>query len=88
MMLYEMQAVLGETGGDVNYAIFVGTSAEKALSQPPVATGVWQPGRNLDTFVRRAGHAIYVQLSSSNQWAMEAIRCRIGTLGKVRRRGK
>jgi hypothetical protein len=88
MMLYDMQAILGETSAAVNYAVFVGSSAEHALANPPVATGTWQPGRNLDTFVRRAGHAIYVQLSSSSQWAMEAIRCRLGTLGKVRRRGK
>ncbi len=86
MMLYELQAILGETSATVTYAVYVGSSAERALSTQPVVTGVWQPGRNLATFVRRAGHAIYVQLASSSPWAMEAVRARLGTLGKVRRR--
>ncbi len=47
MMLYDLQAILGETSGTVNYSVYVGSSAEKALQSAPVATGVWQPGRNL-----------------------------------------
>jgi len=88
IMLYELQAVLGETSGQVNYAVYVGSSAEKALASAPVSTGVWQAGRNPDTFVRRAGHAVYLQISSTNAWAIEVVRARLATLGKVRRRGK
>jgi hypothetical protein len=87
LLLKDLQAVLGETSGAVSYAVYVGSSAEKAINTTPVATGTWGAGRNLNTQVRRSGHGIYVQLSSTVPWAMEVIRARLSGLGKVRRRG-
>lgn len=87
ILLKDVQAVLGQTSGSIAYAIYVGATAEIALSNTPVATGVWNPGRNLLSHVRRSGHAVWIQLSASNPWALEAIRCRIAGQGKVRQRG-
>lgn len=83
----DLQAVLGESSSSVTYAVYIGTSAEKALNTTPVCTGTWAAGRNLSNLVRRAGHALYVRITSSNPWAMEQIRIRIADQGKVRRRG-
>jgi hypothetical protein len=87
VLLKSLQAVLGETSGDVQYAVYVGSTAEKALSSDPVLTGTWKAGRNLTNLVRRAGHAIYIKISSTNPWAMESVRVVIAGQGKVRRRG-
>lgn len=84
--LKDLQAVLGETSGDVTYAVYVGSSAELALATTPVASGTWSKGRNQNTLIRRNGHAIYVKVSSTNQWSMEVIRARIAGQGKVGRR--
>lgn len=86
MLLKDLQALLGETSGEVNYAVHVGSTAEQALANTPVETGAWEAGRNPVSFIRSAGHAVYVQLSATNAWAMEAIRARIATQGKVRQR--
>lgn len=86
ILLKDLQAILGETSGTVNYAVHVGSTAEAALESKAVAVGTWKPGRNLVSQVRRAGHAIYVKLRSQERWAMEAIRARIATAGSVRRR--
>ncbi len=87
MLLKDLQAVLGATSGDVNYAVYVGPTAEQALLLPAVSTGVWTPDRNLTDQIRRSGHAVYVQITASNPWAMEGIRARIATKGRVQRRG-
>lgn len=93
MLLKDIQGVLAQASGPVTYAVFVGPTAEKALASTAVATGTWKvttslAGRNFTSMIRRSGHAIYIQLSSSVAWAMEEIRVRIATQGKVRRRGK
>ena len=84
----DLQAVMGAASGPVNYAVLVGQTAEIALGSVPVTTGVWGPGRNFSSFVRRSGHAIYGLITASNPWSMETIRARIAGLGKVRRRDK
>ncbi len=86
-LLKDLQAVLSEASGPVAYAVFVGRSAEGALASAPVAVGTWKASRNLNTHVRWSGHAVYVRITSSNQWALEQIRCRFAPTGKVRRRG-
>jgi hypothetical protein len=87
IMAKDFQAILAEESAPVTYAVYVGRSAEAALNTTPVATGTWQPGRNpLEPAGRWAGHAIYITLSASAPWALEAIRCRLATQGKVRRR--
>ena len=88
MLLYELQGILGEGSGNVTYNIYVGSTAEKALSSQPVATGTFAPGRNYTSYVRKAGHAIYIEIVAQSPWQLEGIRCRIAGsgLGKVRRR--
>jgi len=86
MLLKDMQSVLGETSGQVRYDLFVGTSAEKALAAGSIRNGLWNAGRNFTGAERRAGHAIWVKITSSNPWSMETIRARIATSGKIRRR--
>ena len=86
MSLYDIQAVLGESSGDVNYQILVGDTAEEALQSEPVDAGLFEPGRNWTEHIHQSGHAIFIVLSSNNPWAMEAIRMRLGTRGKIRQR--
>lgn len=90
MMLYEIQAVMGEFSGDVQFAIHVGRTAEAALVSEPVVggTGTFGAGRNPTNYIRKSGHAIYIVLTASTPWALEQVRMRISGLGKVRRRSK
>lgn len=87
MMLYSLQAVLSDDSEDVSYEVFVGPSAETALDGTAVASGMWRAGRNYTGLIRRAGHAIFVRITSSKQWALEFIRAEIGTQGTIRRKG-
>ncbi len=87
MLLKDLQAILGTGSGNVTWSVFVGATAEGALASVGTLPGTWSAGRNLLSLVRRSGHAIYLQITSTNQWAMESIRARIASLGKVRRRG-
>ena len=86
MTLYELQAMLGETSGEVNYSVYVGATPEEALASEPVESGLWYPGRNASEHIHEAGHFVYIGLSSPNEWSMESIRMRLGTRGKVRQR--
>lgn len=88
LMLEEIQAVLGETSGEVAYAVHVGSTAEKALSSTAVQVGTWGSGRNLTNLIKRAGHAVYVKISSSNPWSMEQIRAVVSARGMIRQRGR
>lgn len=88
MMLREVQAVLSSGSGDVDWDIHVGRTAEEALASTAVASGTFTSGRGVTFPVRRAAHALYVKLSSDVPWAMEAIRARLTTHGKVRRRNR
>lgn len=88
VLFKDIQAILGANSGEVDYSVHIGATAEIALSSEAVASGTWTAGRNFTTPVRRAGHAIWVKLSSRNYWAMEAIKLRIhGDMGKAQRRG-
>jgi len=88
ILLKDIQAVLGEDSGAVTYEIRNGTSAELALTATPASTGSFHAGRNLLSFVRRAGHATYIVMSSTVRWAFESVRIRVEAKGKVRRRGE
>lgn len=88
ILVKDIQAVLGEDSGKVTYEIRNGTSAELALNSSPASTGTFHSGRNLLSFVRRAGHATYIILNSNVRWAFESIRVRVATSGKVRQRGE
>lgn len=87
VLLKDLQAIMGAASGAVSYAVYIGPTAEQALAQTPVATGTWEAGRNLNTLIRFAGHAIYVEITATNYWAIEQIRARIAGQNKVRRRG-
>lgn len=86
MLLKDIQAVLAVGSGAVTYSILTGETAEQALVATPTVTGVWHPSRNNTNPIRRSGHAIYIKLSATARWAMEAIRTRFAGRGKVRRR--
>ncbi len=87
VIVHSLQALLGETSGAVAFAIYVGSTAEEALENTAVASGTWEAGRNLTEFIRRAGHAVWVEITASNPWAIESIRMRLAASGKVRQRG-
>lgn len=87
VLFKEMQGVLGEDSGDVDFEIFTGNTAEKALTNDPAVSGTWRSGRNPSNLVRRSGHALYVKLSATNPWSFEGARAVIAGKGKVRRRG-
>lgn len=86
LMLKDLQAILGEQSGDVTYNVYVGNTAELALSAGAIATGTWGAGRSFNTPIRRSGHAVWVGITASNSWSFETIRARVVTLGKPRRR--
>jgi len=88
VLIKELQAVMGQTSNQVQFQVLVGTTAEEALSSTPVSTGKWKPGRNLSSYIRRAGHALYVRITGTRPWALESIRVRIAAQGKVRMRGR
>lgn len=87
IVLKELQGVLGEASGDVEYAVFAGATAEAALESEAIEIATLKAGRNLTDSARIADHALYIRLTSTNQWAMEAIRARVTSSGRVRRRG-
>lgn len=87
VLLKDIQGILGSASGQVTYAVYVGATAEIALASAPVSSGTWMAGRNLTSYVRRAGHAIYIKLTAASAWAMETIRARVAGQNKVRRRG-
>jgi hypothetical protein len=88
MMLLEAQAVLDEASGDVDFAIYTGSTAQEAMESEAFHEGTWEAGRNLTSFIRAADHASFIKITSTNQWAMESIRLRLGTRGPIRQRGK
>ncbi len=88
VMMKDIQAVLGETSEDVTFEIFVGTTAEAALSSEPILTGTWSAGRNFNNYIRHAAHALYVRISSTKPWAFESFRLRLAAQGKVRQRSE
>ena len=83
----DLQAALGVGSGPVSYAIYVGPTAEIALSSTAVATGTWSvAGRNPTNFIRRAGHAIWLSLSATTPWALEQVRAIAAGKGRIRQR--
>ncbi len=101
--LDDLQAVMGEDSGDVEYFVYVNDTPEAAINDLEfdigvdagtefgdyrhVADGIFGSGRSHTDFIHAAGHAIYVRLRAESPWAMETIRARITHLGDVRRRG-
>jgi hypothetical protein len=81
-----IQAVLGVGTGTVSYNVLLGSTAEIALANGPVASGTWTAGRNKTNLIRFAGHALWLQLTSSSPWAYETTRVVIAGRGKVRQR--
>jgi hypothetical protein len=88
VFIAELQGVLAELSGDVNFELLRGRTAEAALASVPTSTGTMKAGRNLTFPVRKAAHAIYVKLRSKKKWAMEQIRLVIETRGLLRQRGR
>lgn len=88
VILKDAQAVLGESSGNVTFQIYTGHTPEAALASDPVFTGSWQAGLNLTRGIRRADHALYLKITSTERWTLETIRVRLEATGKVRMRGK
>ena len=97
VMVNDVLAILSNTSGTVNYEVFVGGSPEEALGSDPVSSGSWVPddpssddqarwGRQLVSYVRWAGHVVYVRLSALEPWAVEKLTARIRVFGKLRGR--
>jgi hypothetical protein len=95
LFIGELQGILSDTSGEVEWAIFEGETAEEALAaaladtdEVPTSSesGMWTSGRNPTDYVRVANHALYIRLKSTNRWAMEAIRMTIESRGKTRAR--
>ena len=87
VMLMDLQPLMGETSGNVNASIHIGSSAEKALAAAATKSWVVEPGRNLTHDIRRAAHSSYIKVEATNPWAMESFRLRLHTLGTTRGRG-
>lgn len=88
MLLTELQATLGSDSGSITYEVLVGTTAEQALASTAVATGTFSGGRNPTSMIRRAGHVVYIKLSSTVPWRMESVRAIIRTSGRIRARSR
>lgn len=88
LRLDELQAVLANGSGAVSYDVYVGETPELAFNAAaPFCSGTLTADRNVTEFIRASGHAIYLKLSSTVQWAMETIRARFeATTGPARRR--
>lgn len=86
--LLEVQGVLADDSGDVDYSVQVGQTAQAALASDPVATGTWTAGRNFTDPVQRRAYAAYLVLSSNVKWAFEAARIVVDTAGLPARRGR
>ena len=86
MMLKYLHCLMAEESNPVKYSVYVGSTAERALSSAPVTGGLWNAGRNPNSLVRRAGHSVYVKIEGLNPWALELIRATIASSGKVRMR--
>jgi hypothetical protein len=87
LVVHEGQAIMAEDSGDVSYSVFVGKTAEQAFDSDSVLDGTWIAGRNHSDMIRRAGHAVYVRITTDVQWAMELVRFTMRGTGVVRRRG-
>lgn len=88
VMVSELQAVLGDESGDVDFEVLVGRTAEEAIDSESVYDGTFRAGRGFTHPIRRAAYALYVKLKSTNKWSMEQLRIVIGALGLVRQRGR
>jgi hypothetical protein len=88
MILKDLQTVIGETSGTVNFDILIGNTAEQALSATPIQSGTWTAGRNFTNSIMRAAHAIYLRITSSDSWAFESARLKVAESGRIRQRGK
>jgi hypothetical protein len=95
LMLEWMQPTFATDAGKVRYDVYVGPNAEDAFNGAfdrdgeavdGVIHGYFGGGRNPVAFVRQAGFAIYVKLSSTDAWALERLTIKYKSMGAVRRR--
>lgn len=77
LMIKDIIANLTEGSGNVNWSIHTGNTPEEAYAASAFRSGTWTSGRNPTVPIRCAGHAMFLKLSSSNTWAMEAITARV-----------
>lgn len=87
VLLHDLQAVLGESSGNVTLDVFLGDTAEAALASTSAKSVTLTAGRNTTRHIRRSAHAIYNRLTSTSRWAMEQIRLKVSDRGPIRMRG-
>lgn len=88
IQLDKVQGVLGVGSGNVTVQLLSGNTAEAALAATPLSVGTLSAGRGFTFPTRKSAGAHYLKLSSTVQWAMESLKVKLTTLGKVRRRGR
>lgn len=87
-MVTELQAVLAERSGSVNWSLYVGESAEASIGASAVTEwqGTWEAGVNATDRPRARGQsvALKVENAESLAWAIERITARSRPVGKLR----
>ncbi len=97
LRLDEIQAMLGQDSGDVEYYIVSANDPQAALESVTKTfpgdwsgakrSGEWTGGRGPTANTRVAGHAMYVYVRGLSRWALEAVRVKLVHLGWTRGRG-
>ncbi len=84
--LAELQIVLDDNSGDVDWDVFVGDSAEDAFSSASFDSGTVSAGRNGAFRPRTGGHTAYLRLknNTNKRWAVETITLELERTGKTR----
>ena len=90
MMMLELVGMLRENSGNVQWAVCSASTAEKALTVPPVKSGQFRAGSNHSHWPRVYLENGYVRLSGTGSWAMESIKAVVEevteTMGRTMRR--
>lgn len=74
MMLLELAAILREGSSNLRWAICSASSAEKALTVPPLQSGRFRAGQNHSHWPRAFMENGYIRLEGSGSWAIESMK--------------
>lgn len=83
LLLKDLQGVLGDGSDSVGWSVQSAKTVELASAADPYLSGVWQEGVSYNTPVRFTSRAHWVKLESNGVWAMELVKARLQTQGKV-----
>lgn len=85
-LLMDFEATFSEQSGNVNWEVRSASTAEKAITSTPRASGRFKAGRNPTQWVRTTIERGYVRLSGTGPWAMEQLKVGVDQLGDTARR--